>query len=72
MSSATAHKKFHCPACGAEAVWTPAKQAIICPYCGNTSPAQVELTATGEEIIKEHEALITLRKPACRRRWSVN
>jgi ribosomal protein S27E len=70
MSEATAQKKFHCPACGAEAVWTPAKQAIICPYCGNTSPAQVELTATGEEIIKEHDLVAALRSiPDDQRGW---
>ena len=48
MPEATAQKKFSCPACGGEAQWNPAKQALICPYCGATSPAQVELTATGE------------------------
>ena len=70
MSSATAQKKFHCPACGAEAVWTPAKQAIICPYCGTTSPAQIELTATGEEIVKEHDLVAALRSiPDDRRGW---
>ncbi len=70
MSSATAQKKFHCPACGAEAVWTPAKQAIICPYCGTTSPAQVELTATGEEIVKEHDLVAALRSiPDDQRGW---
>lgn len=70
MSSATAQKKFHCPACGAEAVWNPARQALICPYCGNTSPAQVELTPTGEEIIKEHDLVAALRNvPDDRRGW---
>jgi len=70
VSSATAQRKFHCPACGAEAVWTPAKQAIICPYCGTTSPAQVELSATGEEIIKEHDLAAALRSvPDDKRGW---
>ena len=35
-------KKFHCPACGAEAQWNPAKQALVCPFCGTTSPAQID------------------------------
>jgi DNA-directed RNA polymerase subunit RPC12/RpoP len=70
MPSATAHQKFHCPACGAEAVWTPAKQALICPYCGTTSPAQVELTATGEQIIQEHDLAAALRRiPDDKRGW---
>jgi hypothetical protein len=70
MSSATAQKKFQCPACGAEAIWTPAKQALICSYCGTTSPAQVELTATGEEIIREHDLAAALRSiPDDKRGW---
>src|SRR5690349_20210989 len=70
MSSATAQKKFHCPACGAEAIWTPAKQALICAYCGTTSPAQSELTATGEEIIREHDLAAALRNiPDDKRGW---
>jgi hypothetical protein len=70
MSSATARHKFHCPACGAEAVWTPARQALVCPYCGTVSPAQVELTATGEEIIQEHDLVVALRGvPDDKRGW---
>src|SRR4030095_8447090 len=70
MSSAIAQKKFHCPACGAEAIWTPAKQALICSYCGTTSPAQAELTATGEEIIREHDLAAALsRLPDDKRGW---
>ena len=61
MSEATARKKFSCPACGAEAHWKPEQQALICPYCGATSPAQIELTATGEEVIKEHDLVAGLR-----------
>jgi len=33
---ATARDKYHCPACGAEAQWNPAKQALICGFCGTT------------------------------------
>lgn len=70
MSSATAQKKFHCPACGAEAVWNPSRQAIVCPYCSTTSPAQIELTETGEQIIREHDLATALRKvPDSRRGW---
>ncbi len=61
MPEATAQKKFSCPACGGEAQWNPAKQAIICPFCGATSPAQAELTATGEQVIVEHDLVAALR-----------
>jgi Zn finger protein HypA/HybF involved in hydrogenase expression len=70
MSSATARQKFSCPACGAEAQWNPGKQSLICPYCGTTSPAQIELTATGEEVIKEHDLAAALRSiPDDKRGW---
>ena len=70
MPEATAQKKFSCPACGAEAQWNPAKQALICAFCGTTSPAQVELTATGEEVIKEHDLTAALRAiPDSARGW---
>jgi sarcosine oxidase delta subunit len=38
----TAIKKFNCTACGAEAVWTPAKQTLVCPYCGTVSQAELK------------------------------
>ncbi|MBN2506567.1 MAG: zinc ribbon domain-containing protein [Verrucomicrobia bacterium] len=70
MAEATAQKKYSCPACGAEAQWNPAKQALVCPFCGTTSPAQVELSATGEEIIKEHDLAAALRAiPDSARGW---
>ncbi len=61
MPDATAQKKFSCPSCGGEAQWNPAKQALICPFCGTTSPAQTELTATGEQVIVEHDLAAALR-----------
>jgi len=70
MSEATARHKFSCPACGAEAQWNPGKQALVCPYCGVTSPAQVELTATGEQVIKENDLVTALRSiPDDKRGW---
>ncbi len=70
MSQATAHKKFSCPACGGEAQWNPAQQALICPYCGATSPAQMELTAAGDEVIKENDLATALRSiPDADRGW---
>ena len=50
MPDATTQKKFSCPACGGEAQWNPAKKALICPFCGATSPAQAELTASRQTV----------------------
>ena len=73
MSEASAQKKYSCPACGAEAQWNPAKQALICGYCGATSPAQVELSSTGEETIREHDLASALRQiPDSRRGWQAD
>lgn len=47
MSEITAQKKFHCPSCGAEAQWNPAKQALVCGYCGTIAPMQPEAEAGG-------------------------
>jgi DNA-directed RNA polymerase subunit RPC12/RpoP len=70
MSEATARQKFSCPACGAEAQWNPGKQALVCPYCGVTSPAQLELSATGEQLIKENDLAAALRSiPDDQRGW---
>ncbi len=70
MSEALAQKKFSCPACGGEAQWNPAKKALVCPFCGTTSPAQAELTASGEEVIVEHDLVAALRGiPDERRGW---
>ena len=55
MSEITALRKFPCPACGAEAVWNPAKKVLACPYCGTNvsreesannahAPAALEVT----------------------------
>lgn len=70
MPAATAQHKFACPACGGEAQWNPAKKALVCPFCGQTSPAQVELTATGDEVVKEHDLVAALRGiPDDKRGW---
>ena len=53
-----AQQKYACPACGAEAVWNPAKQALVCPFCGTTSPATLDAD-TGKII--EHDLVAALR-----------
>jgi hypothetical protein len=67
---AVAQQKFSCPACGGEAQWNPAKQALICPFCGNTSPASAQLTASGQQVIVEHDLVAALRGiPDSQRGW---
>jgi hypothetical protein len=58
MDETLAQQKFACPACGAEAIWNPAKQALICPFCGTTSPATLDPNAGG---ILEHDLVTALR-----------
>lgn len=68
MSEVTAIKKFACPACGAEAVWTPSKKALVCPYCSTVSPA--ELKADGS-LIEESDLVTALRSiPDDQRGWA--
>ncbi|HOC01166.1 MAG TPA: zinc ribbon domain-containing protein, partial [Verrucomicrobiota bacterium] len=70
MVEAEARSKFSCPACGGEAVWNPAKQALICAFCGTTSPAKIEVSPSGEEVIQENDLVAALRAiPQDRRGW---
>jgi hypothetical protein len=70
MPEAVAQKKFSCPTCGGEAQWNPAKKLLVCPFCGTTSPAQAELSATGQEVIVEHDLAAALRGiPDSQRGW---
>ncbi len=70
MSEAIAQQKFSCPACGAAAEWNPSKHALVCPFCGTTSPAQIELNAAGEQVIKEHDLTAAIRNiPDDKRGW---
>lgn len=70
IPEALAQKKFSCPACGAAAEWNPTKKALVCPFCGTTSPANVELTASGEEKIIEHDLVAAIRGiPDDKRGW---
>ncbi len=70
-SSATAQEKFHCPSCGAEATWNPAKQALICGFCGTESPAQLNQKPGGDGEIVEHDLVAALRGMDDRRGWQV-
>jgi len=58
MDETIAQQKFACPACGAEAIWNPGKQALVCPFCGTTSPAKLDAD-TGRVV--EHDLVAALR-----------
>jgi Zn finger protein HypA/HybF involved in hydrogenase expression len=56
----SAREKFTCPACGGEAQWNPGKQALVCPFCGTTSPATLEVRGA-DTVIVEHDLGQALR-----------
>jgi hypothetical protein len=67
MSETAALAKHACPACGAEANWDAARQALVCPYCGTVSPAT--LSADGA-LVREHDLAQALRAlPDDKRGW---
>src|SRR5213595_416835 len=67
MPEAVAREKFQCPSCGADAHWNPAKQALVCPYCGTVAPGKLD-EATG--VVCEHDLVTALRNlSADRRGW---
>jgi hypothetical protein len=59
MSDLAAVAKRACPACGAPAEWNPAKQRLVCPFCGTEAPFDVN-AATG--AIEEIDLVKTLRE----------
>ncbi len=66
MSEIVAKPKYSCPSCGAEAQWNPAKQALVCPFCGTVSPAKID--AAG--VVEEHDLVAALRGiPDDQRGW---
>ncbi len=67
---AVARRKFDCPACGGEAEWNPAKHALVCPYCGTESPAELE-ERDDTTVIVEHDLATALRSiPDSARGWN--
>ena len=42
MPEISALDKYPCAACGAQAEWNPAKQLLVCPFCGTSSPFTVD------------------------------
>ena len=70
MAEAIAQQKYACPACGAEAHWNPAKQALVCSYCGTISPTKLVADEAGNNQIIEHDLVTALRGiPDSSRGW---
>ena len=42
MPDIAALEKHPCAACGAQAEWNPAKQQLVCPFCGTSRPFSVD------------------------------
>jgi len=67
MPEISALDKYPCAACGAQAEWNPAKQLLICPFCGSATPFSVD-SKTG--AIQELDLAKALRElPAEERGW---
>ena len=45
MADTVALEKHPCAACGAQAEWNPAKQLLVCPFCGTAAPFTVDPTS---------------------------
>ena len=68
MDEIEAQKKYACSMCGAEARWDPARQAMMCAYCGNVTPVKAAASASGG--IVEHPLAAALRAvPDDERGW---
>jgi hypothetical protein len=67
MADISALEKHACAACGAQAEWNPARQRLVCPFCGTETPYQVD-TDTGR--IQELDLVAALRAlPDEQRGW---
>lgn len=67
MHETTALDKHACAACGAPAEWSPAKQALVCVYCGTIAPGELDRD-TGK--IQENDLVRALREiPDEQRGW---
>ena len=51
--------KYPCPACGAQAEWSPTQQKLVCPFCGTESPYQFD-RETGK--VSELDLVTALRE----------
>lgn len=42
MADIAALEKHTCAACGAQAEWNPARQLLVCPFCGTSAPFTID------------------------------
>jgi predicted RNA-binding Zn-ribbon protein involved in translation (DUF1610 family) len=71
-SEISALEKHSCPACGAQAEWSPSKQKLVCPFCGTESPyridretgqvAEIDLVAALRDLPEEERGWQTERR----------
>jgi hypothetical protein len=67
MPEIAALEKHPCAACGAQAEWNPARQLLVCPFCGTAAPFKVD-AATG--AVEEIDLVRALRElPDDERGW---
>ena len=67
MPDLSALDKYPCSACGAQAQWNPARQLLVCPFCGTAAPFTID-AATG--AIEELDLAKALRElPDDARGW---
>ena len=67
MADISALNKYPCAACGAQAEWNPSKQLLVCPFCGTSTPFNID-AATG--AIQELDLVTALRDiPDDERGW---
>lgn len=57
MSELTALEKHPCAACGAQAEWHPAKQRLVCAFCGTEAPYEINAASGRVEEIDLVKAL---------------
>lgn len=70
MPDLTALEKHACAACGAQAEWNPAKQKLVCPFCGTETPYAIDRD-TGK--IQELDLVAALRSiPDEQRGWQTD
>ena len=64
MAEISAIEKHACPACGAQAEWNPARQMLVCPFCGTQSPYKLEPDKSKAAQGKIKRGAIVPRLPA--------
>ncbi len=59
MPDIAALEKHACAACGAQAVWNPSKQLLVCPFCGTSAPFTLD---PDSGALVEHDLARALRE----------